>query len=236
MGKGIFITGTDTGVGKTLVSGGLAALLCEKGINVGVMKPVESGCRREQGKLIPADAIFLREMAVGEDDLSLINPYALEHPLSPAQAAELENIEIRFEVICEAYATLASRHDVVLVEGAGGLMTPLNSKYFMAGLPRELGGLPALVVSRNSLGTINHALLTVGQAKTNGLDVIGVILNRTSPKNEPANEHNEDAMRRWVPAPFLGEIPFLPRRDKETIVRVMRNNLNIEPLLRYLGS
>jgi len=236
MGKGIFFTGTDTGVGKTLVGGGLAALLREKGIDVGVMKPVESGCRRENGKLIPSDALFLREMAACKDDLSLINPYALEPPLSPAQAAELENIEIKLDVIREAYEKLSSRHDVVLVEGAGGLMTPLNAKYFMADLPRELGGLGVLVVSRNVLGTISQTLLTVSYAKTAAIDVFGVILNRTVRENEPANEHNENAIRRWVPVPFLGSIPYLANLDRETILRAMRNNVNIEPLLRYLGS
>jgi dethiobiotin synthetase len=235
MGKGIFITGTDTGVGKTLIGGGLAALLRERDIDVGVMKPVESGCRREHGKLLPADALFLRRMAGSGDDLNLINPYALEHSLSPAQAAELENVDISLEVIREAYAALASRHDVVLVEGAGGLMAPLNSKYFMADLPRDLGGLPVLVVSRNSLGTINHTLLTVNQARTNGLNVIGVVLNQTSSTGEMANGHNEAALRRWVPAPVLGTIPFLPGRDEENITRAIRN-LNIEPLLEWLRS
>lgn len=236
MGKGIFITGTDTGVGKTLVGGGLAALLREKDIDVGVMKPVESGCRRENGKLLPADALFLCEMASGGDGLRLVNSYALEHHLSPAQAAELESVDIRLEVIREAYEILASRHEVVLVEGAGGLMAPLNPKYFMADLPRELGGLPLVVVSRDSLGTINHTLLTVSHARASGLDVIGVVLNRTSRKSEPANEHNAAALRRWVAVPFWGTVPFLPRRDKATITRAIRDSLDIEPLLRWLGS
>jgi dethiobiotin synthetase len=236
MGRGIFIIGTDTGVGKTLVGGGLAALLREKGVNVGVMKPVESGCRRISGRLLAADALFLREMSGCRDDISLVNPYAFEHPLSPAQAAELENVEVRLDVIREAYRTLAGHHDIILVEGAGGLMTPLNSKYFMADLPLELGGMPVLVVSRNSLGTINHTLLTVGQAESGGLDVIGVVLNRTLRKVELASEHNEDALRRRMRVPFLGAIPYLPRRGKEAIVKAVRDNMNIEPLVWYAGS
>src|SRR4030042_4169582 len=125
MAKGIFVTGTDTGVGKTLVAGGLPALFRENGIDVGVMKPVESGCPRENGILVPKDALFLKEMSGCQDGLDLINPYALEHPLAPALAADLERVEIRLEVIQEAYSILASRHNLVLVEGAGGVVCPV---------------------------------------------------------------------------------------------------------------
>ena len=92
MGKGLFITGTDTGVGKTLVSVGLITLLKERGMRVGVMKPVESGCRREDGGLIPEDATLLRDAADSQEDLDIINPYALEAPLAPALAADVEGI------------------------------------------------------------------------------------------------------------------------------------------------
>lgn len=231
MGKGIFITGTDTGVGKTLVAGGLAALLRESGLNVGVMKPVESGCLRKNGILIPKDALSLREMAgCQEDELPLINPYALEHPLAPALAAEMEGIEIRLEVIREAYFTLTSRHDLILVEGAGGLLVPLTSHSFMADLPRELGGLPLLVVARAALGTINHTLLTLHYARKEKLKVMGIVLNHTSPEYGLAESLNPGALRRWEKTPFMGLLPFLPNTDKESITKTIEANLNLNLL------
>jgi dethiobiotin synthetase len=138
------------------VAAGLAAVLQEKGIDVGVMKPVESGCLRKDGILIPEDAILLREMSGSRDELKLVNPYSLEHPLMPALAAEREGVEIRPDVIREAYFTLASRHDIVLVEGAGGMLVPLTSDHLMDRSGERIGGLPILIVTRMILGTLNH--------------------------------------------------------------------------------
>ncbi|MDD5093839.1 MAG: dethiobiotin synthase [Dehalococcoidia bacterium] len=235
MGKGILITGTDTGVGKTLVAGGLAAVLRERGIDVGVMKPAESGCRRENGELVPEDALFLREMSRCSDDIRLINPYALEHAISPAQAAEIEGVDIKMETITRAYATLASLHELVLVEGAGGILAPLNSQLFMADLAVELGNIPVLVVARDTLGAINHTLLTINCARGEGVNVIGLVMNRTSAPSDLANVYNEEALERWANAPFLGTLPFLSKRDPERIKQAVKVNLNIGPLLAWLG-
>jgi dethiobiotin synthetase len=234
MGTGIFITGTDTGVGKTLVTGGLAALLRESGIDVGVMKPVESGCRRENNGLVPEDALFLREMSGCRDELELINPYALEHPLAPALAAELEGVDIQMEVIREAYLTLASRHELVLVEGAGGMLVPVTAHYFMTDLARELGGLPLLVVARAFLGTINHTLLTLYYARREGIDVLGIVMNHTSPQSGLAESLNREALQRWGEAPFLGSLPFLPSTEPETIKKAIKANLNLKSMWTLL--
>jgi len=234
MGKGIFITGTDTGVGKTLVAAGLAAVLREKGIDVGVMKPAESGCRRENGLLIPGDALLLREMSGIQDELELVNPYSFDHPLAPALAAEIEGVEIRLEVIREAYLTLASRHDLVLVEGAGGMMVPLTPDRLMVDLVKELGGLPILIVTRMILGTLNHTLLSLYYARKEGIDVLGVVMNRTSPEEGLAESLNPQAMQRWGQVPFLGSLPFLPATNKESIVKAVTTGLNIEPVMLWL--
>lgn len=234
MTKGIFITGTDTGVGKTLVAGGIAALLRKSGIDVGVMKPIESGCRRENGILIPEDAVFLREMSDCKDELQLINPYALEHPLAPAMAAELEGIEIRLEVIREAYLTLASRHELILVEGAGGILVPLAPHLFMSDLARGLGGLPILLVARASLGTLNHTLLTLYYARREEMEVMGIVMNHTSPKHGLAEFLNPGGLRRWGEAPYLGHLPFLSNTDKEEIKKAIEANLNLDPLKTWL--
>ena len=230
MTKGIFITGTDTGVGKTLVSGGIAALLRESGMDVGVMKPIESGCRRENGVLIPEDALFLREMSGCGDELRLINPYALEHPLAPALAADLEGIEIRLEVIRGAFITLASRHEWILVEGAGGMLVPLAPHFFMADLARGLGGLPILLVTRASLGTLNHTLLTLYYARREEMEVMGLVMNHTSAKYGLAEFLNPEGLRRWGEVPYLGHLPFLSNTDKEEIKRAIEANLDLDLL------
>jgi dethiobiotin synthetase len=198
------------------------------------MKPAESGCRREGGELIPEDALFLREMSGSHDDMHLINPYALEHPLSPAQAAELEQVDVSMEVIRTAYDTLTSRHELVLVEGAGGMLAPLNAQSFMADLPIVLGNIPLLVVARDILGVINHTLLTIRYARAAGITVMGLVMNRTSPTCDTASNYNEEALERWAEVPFLGTMPFLPTRDRESIREAVKGNLNIGPLLAWL--
>lgn len=221
-------------MGKTLVTGGLAALLRESGIDVGVMKPAESGCRRENGALVPEDALSLKEMSCCQDELRLINPYALEHPLAPALAAELEDVDIRLEAIREAYFTLTSRHELVLIEGAGGMLVPLNSRYLMADLAKELGGLPLLIVARALLGTINHTLLTLYYARQEGLDVLGIVMNHTVPQYGLAESLNPGALQRWGRAPFLGSLPFLPSTDRESIKQAVRENLDLKPVMTWL--
>src|SRR6266540_3691797 len=116
MTKAIFITGTDTGVGKTLIAGGLAAALVSRGKKVGVMKPAESGCPLKDGQLIPLDALYLKAMSGADDDLSLICPYPLHLPLAPASAAVLEKVTIDPQKIEDCFRTLAARHELIVME------------------------------------------------------------------------------------------------------------------------
>ena len=225
MAKGIFITGTDTGVGKTLIAGGLAAVMREKGVNVGVMKPVESGCSRKNGKLQPQDALFLREMADCQDELELVNLYALEHPLAPAMAAEIEQVEIKKAAILKTFKILQSRHEFIIVEGVGGLLVPLYDDYFVAHLVKDMD-LPLLIVARASLGTINHTLLTSSYAQNEGLKVRGLVMNRTSAFTGEADALNPSAIKRWMEAPLLGVMPFIPDVSKTSIIEAVRNNLD----------
>jgi dethiobiotin synthetase len=235
MAKGLFITGTDTGVGKTLVGAGLLALFKDRGFDVGVMKPVESGCRLENGRLIPEDATLLKEAAESQDDLDIINPYALKAPLAPALAAEREGIEIRLEKIVKAYEILISRHDIVIVEGAGGFLAPLFEDYFMADLAKEWG-LPLLVVTEAKLGAINHTLLTLANARGREMSVLGIVMNHTTTPESLAESLNASALRRWAEAPFLGAIPFLPGFDIEAVKTAIETNLNLEPIEDFLSD
>ena len=207
MGRGLFIAGTDTGVGKTFIAGGLASLYLKRGVHVGVMKPVESGCERLSNGLHPHDALFLKEMSLSTDDLDRIVPYRLEHPLTPSVAAELEGVVIDLDAIKEVYQQLASQHDLMLVEGAGGLLAPLYKNSTSVDLIRLLD-IPLIVVARNSLGTINHTLLTVEHARHSGLTVMGIILNCCSPDPDISAETNHQVIRQLSGLPLLGEVPF----------------------------
>ena len=209
MANGIFITGTDTEVGKTFITGGLARMWLKMGKRVGVMKPIESGCVRSDGVLQPLDALFLKEMSASTDDLDLIVPYRLEHPLAPSIAAELESIEIDLENIKSIYRQLELKYDIILVEGAGGVLSPLYKTFTNVDLIKLLD-IPVIVVARNTLGTINHTLLAVECARSNGLTILGIIINNLSPNDDLSTNDNPRVIKKLSGLPLLGVVPFLP--------------------------
>ncbi|MBI5892390.1 MAG: dethiobiotin synthase [Deltaproteobacteria bacterium] len=217
-GKGLFITGTDTGVGKTFVTSLIVKALKEKGIDVGVMKPVETGCRIKNGILKPSDALFLKKIADIDDNLDIINPYRFKEPVTPSAAARKNNRQIKLSKIRDCYKKLASRHDFIVVEGAGGLLVPLNSKETIADLIKLLK-LPVIIVAASRLGAINHTLLTVRCAKQLGIKIHGIIFNniteqkKSSPRLKPSGTGlmNMEEVKRFTDAPIIGEIPFAKR-------------------------
>jgi dethiobiotin synthetase len=231
MAKGYFITGTDTGVGKTLVAGGIAAILKNKGINVGVMKPIATGCKWINNRLISEDAVFLKLSAEVEDDYELINPISLEQPLAPTVATQLSNTKIDTDKINTAYDTLCERHDYIIVEGIGGLLVPIDEYYFVVDIAEEME-LPVIVVCRPTLGTINHTLLTVSYARQHGLDVKGIIINESAENCDIiVKDTNTDEIKRLTGLPIIGTIPFDKRLDtqkynKEAVLKIFSDNID----------
>ncbi len=191
--SGLFVTGTDTGVGKTYLSAGIAAALVRRRIDVGVMKPAETGCRMRDGKLVPRDALLLMKSARVRDPLSLVNPYRFREPLAPAVAAECEGKTIDPERIYRAYQTLCNRHDYMIVEGAGGILVPLSGRYTFLDLAKKLG-LPVLIVARPGLGTINHTLLTIAALKARSISIAGIVINYASDRKAGLAEKTSPAM------------------------------------------
>ena len=205
--SGVFVTGTDTEVGKTVVAAALAAVLRERGSNPGVMKPVATGCRYVGEWLAGDDTVCLLESSGAADPVSLVTPFAYEPAVAPTVAAALAGREIELNIIMQAYHQLALNHDVMIVEGIGGIMVPLGGDTTVVDMARELG-LPLIIVARSSLGTINHTLLTVHAAETAGLDVAAVVLNRFSPDTEDIvvrNNPREIAARINAPVVTLAE-------------------------------
>lgn len=209
MNRGIFVTGTDTGVGKTVVTAALAGALRRRGTNAGVMKAVQTGAlRAADGAWISPDGRFLAATAGVDDPPELVCPVCLELPLAPAVAAALSGDEVPIGRIMAAFEELCRRHDLVLVEGAGGLAVPIRSGYLMSDLARDLG-LPLLIVARPGLGTLNHTALTVHFARSAGLRVLGVVFGAMPPPEEQdaPMRSNAAAIEAVAGVPVLGFVP-----------------------------
>jgi dethiobiotin synthetase len=231
--KGLLITGTDTGVGKTQVTAMLAVALQKRGLRVGVMKPAETGCPVENGQLQPQDSLFLRQISGCTAAPELVTPYAFLEPLAPAIAAQHEGKCIDLDHLACCYEELAREHDIILVEGAGGLLVPLTRQENFLDLAARLN-LPILVVARNILGTINHTALTVMVASQR-CPVLGIVLNTLSPTQEDASQaSNVEALQFWGGAPLLGLLPYTPERTPESLL-TQSASMDISALLAQLS-
>lgn len=207
---GLFITGTDTGVGKTVVSCALARGLRGAGIDVGVMKPVETGVSASG----PEDARALMRAAAVSDELDLVCPLRYAMPAAPEAAAIAAGSgPASTDRIARAFSTLSDRHDFMLVEGAGGILVPFDEKTTMADLAIRLE-LPLLIVARASLGTINHTLLTLEACASRGLDVLGVVVSHPAGVLSEADAENLEVLKRALGDRLIGEVPALARLAK----------------------
>lgn len=200
--RGLFVTGTDTGVGKTEVAAALVSGWRARGLDVGAMKPAQSGV--EDG--LPTDADRLRQAAGGTDPAELVCPYSLPAPLAPAVAARLAGVEISLDHVLACAAELARRHAALVVEGAGGLLVPLTGSHTYADLAVALE-MPVLVVARAGLGTVNHTALTCEALRARGLAIRGVVLNRAGATFDPSEPHNAAEIERLTGVRVLASIP-----------------------------
>ncbi len=212
--KGIFITGTDTEVGKTFVGVGLVAALKARGADVQPRKPVESGCLLENGVLVPADGSLYRDATAGDVSLDLITPYRLHAALSPKRAAVLEDKDITIDLLCDAVNHGLSSESLVVVEGAGGFYSPLALDGLNADLARRLA-FPVLLVVADRLGCINHTLLSIEAIKGCGLQPAGIVLSGvTDSEMENAPElGNRTGLPVWTVPKYEKNINYLPESD-----------------------
>jgi dethiobiotin synthetase len=205
--KGLFITGTDTGVGKTFVAAGLARYLRDRGIRPGVLKPAETGCALRRGRRVPGDGAFLQYMAGATEPIEEIVPYRLAAPLAPQVAADREGIRIQTGKLKRAFRKISSHHACTLVEGAGGILVPVNRKATMVDLMKQFR-LPVLLVSRIGLGTLNHTLLTLYYLAQHGIPVVGIVFNDPDGCRDLSARSNPATLEQWTSVPILGNIPF----------------------------
>jgi|SRR5579863_2376909 len=229
MSAGLFITGTDTGVGKTTVACVLASALRAEGTDVGVMKPIETGCPIREGRLYSRDGARLQRSAGTHHPLDLVSPYRYGAPVAPLVASAAEHRPVSLFKILRRFQSLSKDHRLMLIEGVGGLLVPLTSRKTVADLA-QLFGLPVIIVASNRLGVLNHTLLTVEAAITRGLSVAGVILNNVTKGGDRSRKSNADTLakllRHWQ-IPLWGVVDFLPHagakgQDLEGVRRSLR--------------
>jgi len=216
--KGYFITGTDTEVGKTVATYVLGLLYQSKGLDVGIMKPIQCA---------GSDAKLLKKLLNVKDSIEDINPFYAKEPLSPHIAFSRSKRKVSIKKILNSYKKLAAKHEMLLVEGAGGLLVPIKKGYLMADLIRELE-LEVIIVSRLGLGTINHTMLTIQQARNLGLKIRGVIFNEGKNKSIGISEKtNPKTIKDIEKVPILGTIPFLKELEPVKNLEECRRKIHI---------
>jgi dethiobiotin synthetase len=236
--KAVFVTGTDTEVGKTVVAAGLALALKKRGLDVGVMKPTATGCRVVRGKLVAEDVEYLVGASGSDDEHELICPYMLREPLAPEVAGQLEHVRIDSRKIIRAFKELRRRHEALIVEGAGGVFVPIKKNYFMIDLIAALDT-PMVIVARPGLGTINHTLLTREVARERKIEVAGIIINNYIERPSLAERTNPHVIRRYSSAELLGIMPQLrgvsvQRVKYEGLLEATEKHIDVKKLLDCL--
>lgn len=219
--KGILITGIDTGVGKTYTALQLINAAQTSELRVSAMKPFETGCTVKGKNLIPQDAVQLMNKC-GTADIDMVNQYRLKAPTAPFIAAMLEHKIIDLKKVFRAYAALASRSDIIIVEGAGGLLVPITKDFSFADLAKELS-LMIVVVSSNKLGVINHTMLTVDCITSHGLKLLGVVLNNIDRKDDIAKTTNARALFSLLGKKFIGETRYNNQKQNTVLYEKIIN-------------
>lgn len=204
MNKGLFITATDTGVGKTTIASGIARLLKSWKVNVGVMKPIATGDRKDAQALIKAAGL--------KESLDTVNPQFFKAALAPDVSAGIERRKVDMDVIYKTYWVLHKKYGVMVVEGVGGVRVPLGENTSIVDMAQALG-LPTLVIARATLGTINHTLLTLDALARLKVPVVGVLLNRGTGRTL-AEATNLDSLQNYTSVPVLGHLKDLPQQGR----------------------
>lgn len=215
--EALFVTGTDTGVGKTVVAAAVTLALREKGWRVATFKPVETGVDSRETQTSDTAILCRASGFLSPDE---VNVYRLSHPLAPAVAAELEDVDIDVHHLVERFHDLRRRSDGVIVEGVGGVMVPIRWDYSVLDLIAELG-IPVLLVARAGLGTVNHTALTYAALRARGMNIWAVVLNRYPPHPGWAERTNPDALRRFLNVDRIFTLPACSSENTWDTVRTL---------------
>jgi len=225
--KSYFITGTDTDVGKTYVTAGLASVMKKMGINVGIMKPFASGNVQNIGYK-SQDVQILSNAAQVKDAEELVNPYFFPIPASPFTAMQNLGLEIDIKTVLNSFKKLSTMHDVLLIEGIGGIMTPILKNYFVVNLIKEMN-LETIIVTTSRIGTVNHIIMTIKMCQNYGINIRGIIINNLNLGGYPIQELKRD-IEEITKTSVIGSIPFIKDFNLEKITQIITNNIDIKSL------
>lgn len=235
MTRGVFVTGTDTHVGKTWISLGLVTALKGRGLRTGAMKPVASGCIETAEGLRNEDALRLQAAANVPLAYRQVNPVSLAPPIAPHLAAREAGTAIDVQALSDAFRVLAGHCEWVVVEGAGGWRVPLGDDETLADLVRAMV-LPVILVVGVRLGCLNHALLSAEAIRGDGMTLAGWVANLVEP-DVPRARENVDTLRARLPAPLLGCVPHLRDCDPDAIAAALDlTPLGVPDVSRFLSS
>lgn len=231
----IFVTATDTGVGKTVTTAALGVALRRRGMSIGVMKPVETGVVKGR----PSDAGRLTRAVQVSDSLNLVRPYAFRLPVAPLDAARAERRTIKIPTIMRAYRQLQAQYDLLLIEGVGGVHVPITPTMDVLGLIKKLR-VPVLVVGRVGLGGVNHAMLTLTALRERKVSILALVLNQTCPAKTAVARLQErstvELLREFAGVPVIGPLPYMTGVDArfERAVEKMAVNSEMKKLTKLV--
>jgi len=226
--KSLFITGTDTDVGKTYITAGLAVVIRKIGIDVGVMKPFAAGTAKKRGYK-SEDIEILSRAAMTCDPENLVNPQFFRIPASPYTAWKRLKTKPKISTILSSFKKLTKLHDMILVEGMGGIMTPILKDYFITNLIKEMK-IPTVIVTRSKVGTVNHTIMTVKMCEKYKIPIKGIIINNFD-KGYPVKELKRD-LENLTDVQVLGSIPFIQDMSDSSLYRIFKNNIDLKSLLK----
>ena len=228
--KAYFITGTDTGVGKTSITIGLAGAMRKIGIDAGVMKPIATGYPNKTG-FKSSDVAKLVEASSINDPENLINPVFLPLPTSPYDATKILELSVDMPLIFEQFKKLLALHEILLVEGIGGIMTPITKNFFVADMIKGMG-IDAIIVTRATIGTLNHTVMTCKMCDDYGIKIRGLVINNFDEKGTPAEKNSPSTLYELTSIPILGTIPFIKDlNNTEKLIEYVEKNIDVKSLI-----
>ena len=226
--KSLFITGTDTDVGKTYVTAGLTVTLRKMGIDVGIMKPFAAGTPQKKG-FKSEDVEILSRAAQVSDPEDLMNPQFFKMAASPYTASKNLKVKVRIKSVLSSFKKLSKLHSMLLVEGMGGIMTPILKNYFVTDLIKEMR-IPAVIVTRTRVGTVNHTIMTCKMCEKYKIPVEGIIINNFDSDGYTVKTLKRD-LQNLTGVPVLGTIPFLDNLSDDSLYRNFKKNIDMKSLL-----
>ncbi len=227
--KSLFIAGTDTDVGKTYITAGLAITLRKMGVDIGVMKPFAAGIAQKKGYK-SEDVEILCKSAQIHDPENLVNPQFFPISASPYTAWKKLKIKPKIPIVLSSFNKLSSIHEMMLVEGMGGILTPILKDYYVTNLIKDMK-IPTIIVTRSKVGTVNHTLMTIKMCEKYKIPIKGIIINNFDDDGYPINQLKKD-LEDLTGVKVLGSIPFINDMSDKSLYKIFKKNIDMKLLLK----